>query len=208
MINCCNDIDNYALTGSTSIYGEDKITAQQVLITTVKKVKECVAVCEELTNNIDNLLTERIVTYPDGAMSIYLEFNGFKAKTPGYRWHFLFNENAKSPIEVAGNVNCAINECLNVLNTVVARLLDYPTIEKALNELKTAVNGSYVDVYNECAMTYLELAGSTAKAVNDLVKLLNSLEETVTKIAVLYNGENEELTMLVNLIEEETITGV
>ena len=191
MLDCIKDIDNYALTGHTSIYNEDGLTAQQLLMTCAKRVKECINVCEVLHSNNYKLI-ETKTNYNSQSEELVIGLNSlFNAKAYVNRFFLLFKENAKSPIELAGTINNAINECLNVLTSTTTFFDSYDDeLVTADNEkLKSLINTAYVDIYDDCAMTLLELAGITAKNVNELVTCVNALEELTNKIVATYDGE-------------------
>ena len=56
------------------------------------------------------------------------------------------------------------------------------TIEQKVAELKEQVNSSYVHIFDENAMTIDELAGNTAKAVNECIKAVNMLSDIVLEV--------------------------
>lgn len=56
------------------------------------------------------------------------------------------------------------------------------TIGQKVEKLKEQVNNSYVHIVNEDARTNLELAGCTAKAVNECVKAVNMLSDLVLEV--------------------------
>lgn len=56
------------------------------------------------------------------------------------------------------------------------------TLEQKVEALKVQVNNSYVDIYNEDAMDLGELAGHTAKAVNECLKACNMLGDLLVEI--------------------------
>lgn len=206
-LDCIKDIDNYALTGCTSIYNEDGLTAQQLLITCAKRVKECINVCEVLhTNNYE--VVETTNTYNSNAEELVIGLNKlFSAKAYVNRFFFLFKENAKSPIELAGTINSAINECLDVLASTTSLLTNFSDskVQEDVKVLTSLITGAYVDIFDDCAMTLLELAGITARHVNDLVKAVNSLELITDNIINVYNGDSEEYSTIFSGAEDEIL---
>lgn len=198
MIDCINNIDNYALTGHTSVYNEDGLTAQQLLILCAKRIKECVNVCEDLHARGYNIINAR-ATYNADSEEIAITLEKILRRANYItRHYFLFNENAKSVIELAGSINKAINECLNVLAKVCSALGDNP----GATTLKALIDNAYVDVYDDCAFTILELAGITAKNVNALIEIINKLEDITINI-ITYG--NEEYVTVFDGNENETI---
>lgn len=78
------------------------------------------------------------------------------------------------------------------------------TIDQKVADIKTQVNSSYVGLFNENAMTSLELAGCTAKAVNECLKAVNMLSDLVLEVNGLISMYYEpgEEALLVGGIEE------
>lgn len=202
MLDCIKNIDNFALTGSTSIYGEDTVTAQQLLIKSAKKVKECVNVCEKLYENNYTVITQELTYNAEqeelAIKSIKLSLTNASAYVQ--RFFYLFNENSKSPIELAGNINSAINECLTVIENTCKGLTG-DSIKTLLAEL----DGLYVDIYEDCPMTLLELAGKTAKNVNGLVSTINQLEVIINTLVISYSEDTESLNALTGVEDENVI---
>ena len=56
------------------------------------------------------------------------------------------------------------------------------SIGQKVADLKEQVNTSYVHIFNENAMTQMELAGCTAKAVNECIKAVNMLGDLVLEV--------------------------
>lgn len=56
------------------------------------------------------------------------------------------------------------------------------TLDAKIKAIKDQVNASYVTIFNEDAMTSLELAGCTAKAVNECLKSINMLSDLVLEV--------------------------
>ena len=73
------------------------------------------------------------------------------------------------------------------------------TFGKKIEEIKTQVNNSYVCLFDENSMTALELAGNTARAVNECLKAVNMLCDLVVDlndtIALNYSPEDSMLTL-------------
>lgn len=73
------------------------------------------------------------------------------------------------------------------------------TLDAKIKAIKEQVNTSYVCVFNEDAMTSLELAGCTAKAVNECLKAINMLSDLVlevNKVIALSYEPNEEMLIV------------
>lgn len=56
------------------------------------------------------------------------------------------------------------------------------TLDAKIAAIKEQVNYSYVTIFNEDAMTSLELAGCTARAVNECLKSINMLSDLVLEV--------------------------
>lgn len=73
------------------------------------------------------------------------------------------------------------------------------TLDTKITAIKEQVNASYVHIFNENAMTSLELAGCTAKAVNECIKAVNMLSDLVLEvnevIALGYLAEQEMMIL-------------
>lgn len=119
---------NFALTNNLSIYNEDSTTAQKLTIDCVNKMKECLLMVDDLAKGIENIKD-------------FLQLN--------------YNEKEEE-LEL--------------------------TIGQKVAELKEQVNASYVCVFDENAMSTLELAGNTAKAVNECIKAVNMLSDLVLEV--------------------------
>ncbi|MBO7345324.1 MAG: hypothetical protein J6U92_05245 [Clostridia bacterium] len=118
------------------------------------------------------------------------------------RYFFLFQEDGKSAIELAGNVNKVINEGLTLVAELITKLSVIAGIEDKLKELQTYLDGSYLDVYDECSYTVLELAGNTGKYVNDYITVVNMLITIVdyvnnSELSVDYTDADEMLVTVV-----------
>ena len=137
------NFQRYALTNSVGIYNEDSMTAQQLNIVNANKIKECLLAVEDLATAIENM---------------------------------------KAPLKLNYNGDAEELEL---------------TLDQKVNAIKEQVNSSYVCIFNENAMTNLELAGNTAKAVNECLKAVNMLSELVIDvndiIAMNYASESEML---------------
>lgn len=137
--------NNFALTNSLGVYNEDSMTAQELSIKSANKIKECLLMVDDLATSINNIK----------------EYLGI-------------NYNADS-------------EELEL------------TIGQKVTELKEQVNKSYVCIFNENAMTQLELAGQTAKAVNECIKAVNMLGDLVLEVndfITLNYAKNEEMLIV------------
>lgn len=118
----------FALTSATSIYNEDSMTAQQLNVVNANKIKECLLAVDDLSTAIENMKAGIVANY-----------NGDKEELE-----------------------------LSIGDKVAA--------------IKDQVKASYVCVFNENAMTSLELAGNTAKAVNECLKAVNMLSDLVLEV--------------------------
>lgn len=56
------------------------------------------------------------------------------------------------------------------------------TIDTQIAEIRKQVDASYVCIYNEDAMDNLELAGHTARAVNECLKAINMMTDVIVSI--------------------------
>lgn len=56
------------------------------------------------------------------------------------------------------------------------------SIEQAVADIKTQVNSSYINIFDENAMTASELAGAMACKVNECLKAVNMLSDLVLEI--------------------------
>lgn len=73
------------------------------------------------------------------------------------------------------------------------------SLQEKIDDIREQVNSSYVCIFNENAMTSIELAGSTAKAVNECLKAVNMLIDVVfevnDKLALSYANNSEMLIL-------------
>ena len=135
----------FALTNSTSMYNEDSMTAQQLNIATANKVKECLVAVDDLATAIENMKSALKINYDGDTEELEL------------------------------------------------------TLDAKITAIKEQVNASYVCIFNEDAMTSIELAGNTARAVNECLKAINMLSDLVLEvnklIALNYLSDEEMLVV-------------
>ena len=117
---------NFALTNNLGVYNEDSMTAQELSIRSANKIKECLLMVDDLAKGIENIKDFLKLSYDSEELEL--------------------------------------------------------TIGQKVEELKEQVNSSYVCIFNENAMTQLELAGQTAKAVNECIKAVNMLSDLVLEV--------------------------
>lgn len=213
MINYIN-LDNFALTGNVSRINEDSLTAQQLLIRSARKSRECLRLLAKLGYSIKTAQEETVKEYDAWAEELTLYdkviLTAKDIPITFNRFYFLFAENSKSLIELAGDINKAINECLTFIDKLCGLLLNIdPTKEDTVKELRTHLDSCYVNVFDECSYTTLELAGYTARYVNEFVKSVNMLNDTVNTFdnitpAVAYSV-NEEQAEIAGAVNDEEI---
>ena len=207
MINCI-DLDNFALTGNTSRYNEDSFTAQNLLIKSARRTKECVHLLTNINEGIKGLVNVTSTSYNAKLeeLAIANKLKIIYDKTQAIRrWYFLINENSKSLIELASDINKVINDMLTTLPEIVALLKNITGVEDLVKELETLIDSCYLDVYDSCSYTTLELAGNTAKNVNSFIDIVNSFENVVniinaSSIEITYDADNEGI---ITVIREE-----
>lgn len=201
-------IQNYGLTTSVGVYGEDQYSARRLNIVNSNKIRECLLVLDYLTSEIESLKVAFDVQYEGSQEELDFIFNTKveHVKQSVNKLYFsVFHENSMSPIELNGEISKLINECLEIVNNLVDNLKDingaittdynesnemlsiyYEALIKVISESVTAikeqVDASYVYVYNEDAMNNLELAGCTAKSINECLKAINMLYDLVKEI--------------------------
>lgn len=201
----CIDLDNFSLTGHYSRYNEDSLTAQQLLIRCVRKTKETTETLTSISEGIDGFLKYLRIAYDEGneELTVHEEYYITTSIRQNLnRYFFLFQEDGKSAIELAGNVNKVINEGLTLVAELITKLSVIAGIEDKLKELQTYLDGSYLDVYDECSYTVLELAGNTGKYVNDYITVVNMLITIVdyvnnSELSVDYTDADEMLVTVV-----------
>lgn len=110
----------------------------------------------------------------------------------------IYNEESKTAQGLM--IQCAkkVQECMKILSIygdMIENIQKYlkmeyeeqseelvMTMTEKVEALKVQINNSYVDIYNECAMSSGELAGHTAKAVNECLKACNMLGDLLIDI--------------------------
>lgn len=212
MFKSIEELQNYALTGNVSRYNEDSLTAQQLMIATTKKARECLQTLVNIADGINGLYVALTVEYNGNLEELKLAEKVnivVKAVEVFNKFYFLFAENSKTLIELSGNVNNGINQAL-VHITDVLPMLEGLDVDSELAELKSHLATCYVDTFDECSFTTLELAGNTARNVNELVKAVNMLGDIVTKInaslmPLAYDNENMTTPVIFNEDEETGI---
>ena len=114
----------------------------------------------------------------------------------------IINEDAMTAEQLSLVNNKKIAECIEVVDALadsisnMAVLLDYDqedeelvlTIQDKAKEIKAQCDSSYVNLFNEDAMTSLEREGCMARAINECVKAVNMLTDLVLEI-------NEKFTL-------------
>jgi hypothetical protein len=198
------DLDNYALSGHTGRINEDNNTASYLLLKTVKKCKECCNVLAGLCDGVELIRNVNVVEYDPNSenLSLYTRYFIDTSTVKNGKRYFLFNEDSKSFIELAAIVNKKINEGLQAIEKaydVLATLEDLEVSTELKNELKNHVNACYVNVFDDCSMTTLELAGATARNVNDFVTAINLLSDVIEQV-------NKATFELATYTDPETLT--
>ena len=124
----------------------------------------------------------------------------------------IYNEESKTAQGLMIQCTKKIQECMKILSVYAEMIeniqkflkMEYEeesnelvmTLEQKVEALKVQINNSYVDIYNECAMTSGELAGHTAKAVNECLKACNMLGDLLVEIndnVITYDIDNNML---------------
>ena len=126
----------------------------------------------------------------------------------------LYNEDSMTAQQLAIQSANKIKECMIAIDDLATAIeniqkflqMNYEeeseqvviTIEQCVKEIKNHVNSSYVHIFNEDAMTSGELAGCTAKAVNECLKAVNMLSDLVLDIndnVITYDSDNNMLIL-------------
>lgn len=205
-------VENYALTGCVSVNNEDGLTGQYLLMNSARKVRECLTTLLSISTAINSVTVDMLVDYNKtdeelGIINVLL----LKVSSSNSlrKFYFLFNENSKSQIELAGDITSAINQSLDYMPEILFKIKELdPEKENTVKELTQVINNSYVNVYDDCAMNLLELASNTAKAVNSLVRLVNDVYELINTINGLtlttadFTGEDETLSTNISVNNE------
>ena len=126
----------------------------------------------------------------------------------------LYNEESKTAQGLMIQCTKKIQECMKILSLYGDMLsniqsflhMNYEeqseelvmSLEQKVTDLKVQINNSYVDIYNECAMSSGELAGHTARAVNECLKACNMLGDLIVELndqVITYDINSEMLTV-------------
>ncbi|MBO5712863.1 MAG: hypothetical protein J6R88_01500 [Clostridia bacterium] len=208
MIKLLESLTNYALTGHTSRYNEDGLTGQQLLIKSARTCKKCLETIVNVMEGINTAYPEVLAT----ATQVGTTANGNlyelglqqNIKIPVAKvdkintFYFLFAEDGKSLIELSADINnCVLQGLEQVEKLSNAFTLLHSSTEEKVSELKTYLNGCEVVVFDDCALTVLELAGHSAYNVNQLVKAVNivlTIVNNLNDLGLLY--EDEAITTL------------
>ena len=198
----CIDLDNFALTGNVSRYSEDSLTAQQLLIKTARRTKETVALLKSMVDGLKNFTSVEYNTPLEELVLKTVEYSQTNYITKHY---FLFNENSKGFIELAGDISKVINNALECYPEIISIIKDLQAIKDVdgvqakLTELETHVDSCFSPIYDECSYTTLELAGHTANKLNEFIITVNMVEEIVilfNSTPVTYDSTEEMLEVL------------
>lgn len=155
-IDCIENLSDYAVTGQTSIYGEDSITAKALIMKCARTMRECIKVLFEIDKQVNNtnVSTFQPMFYP------------------------LYHEDSKSLIELAGDIYKANNDCITFIDELAVKVAELDSSKtEQVKTLRESLNSAYVDIYDDCAMNILELAGLTGAVVNDCIEQVNKLYE-------------------------------
>lgn len=190
MRKCIENLNDYAVSGQTSIYGEDSITAKALIMKCARKMRECVKVLMGVEQSVTGttLSTYQPMFYP------------------------LYHEDSKSLIELAGDIYKANNDCITFIEELIVKVIELDSSkEEQLTELRNTLNTAYVDVYDDCAMNILELAGLTGAIVNDCVENVNNFYNIVAGVKAPedeeggyeYDENEETLIVATNYVEDD-----
>lgn len=103
----------FALTNSTSVYGEDSKTAQELLIQSARKVAECMDKIIHYGELIEALGLE----FEDEELQLNIETMYKEIKNQvNATYSCIYDENSESAIELAGNAAKMANECVKTVN--------------------------------------------------------------------------------------------
>ena len=205
----CIDLDNYALTGNVSRYNEDSLTAQQLLMKSARRTKDALHLLKSLYDGVKSMYTTLELNYDNKTEALSIADATkipFSSALPIRKYYFLFNENSKAFIELAGDIAKVINEGLNAFTEITTKLSNVEGIEDKLKELSSFVDNCYIDIYDDCSYTTLELAGNTACKVNEFITAVNMLEDlakyinSASKVVITYDSDGE---MLITVITEQ-----
>lgn len=210
MIECIN-LDNYAVTSNASRYNEDSLTAHNLIMRTAKRTKQAIQLLKSLYDGITAMYSNLKAEYVESLEELDLALiKTIPYDNPSYltRYYFLFNEDAKGLIELAGDINKSVNNGFTAYAEMITQLSNINGIEDKLKELENYVDSCDIAIYDECSYTTLELAGHTAKNVNDFITAVNMLEDIVkfinnSKLTIDYDSDNEMIiTVIANDNEE------
>lgn len=116
------NFNNYALTTSVGIYDEDSMTAQQLNIKSANKIIECLKAVEEAVETLTTIKEVLKISYEEGNEELTLTLDqkveDVKNQVNG-TYTCIFDENAMSNLEQAGNMARAVNECVKTVNMFV-----------------------------------------------------------------------------------------
>ena len=209
MIDCIN-LDNYAVSTNVSRYNEDGYTAQNLLIKSARRCKDCLKLLTSLNDGVAQMFNTIKTEFNAGAeeLSIAEQVHIVYDKSRAIaRYYFLVNENSKSLIELASDINKVINNMLATVPDIIAKLGNVAGIEDKLAELQAHIDTCYLDVYDECSYTTLELAGATARNVNEFITAVNMLESiadfiNANQFTVEYDGADEMIITLIDSVDD------
>lgn len=114
---------NYGLTTSVGVYNEDSMTAQQLNIQSANKIIECLKAVEEKANRLTAIEEKLKIEYNEGNEELILTFeeeiSALKDQINN-SYRCIFDEDAMTNLEQAGNMARAVNECVKTVNMFVA----------------------------------------------------------------------------------------
>lgn len=120
----------FALTNSTSIYGEDSKTAQELLIRSAEKVAECMDMVLAYGEAIENMQTYIDLNYNGDTeeLKVTVETAVKELKEQVNKTYAcIYDEDSESAIELAGNTARIANECVKTCNMLGDLILNVNT---------------------------------------------------------------------------------
>lgn len=112
----------FGLTNAISLYNEDSMTAQQLVIEGNRKIAECLSEIERMWVDIEDIKASLLLTYTGDKEELEISIDEAleevkKQVDASYRC--IIDEDSMTALEQAGSQAAAINECIKAVNMMV-----------------------------------------------------------------------------------------
>lgn len=138
-----NNFRRYALTSNTSIYNEDAVTAQGLLMECRKTIAECMKEVNRSSERLKVIEDNLSISYDGDIEELKLSITNAVAlikEQVESSYTSLFNEDAMTNLENSGQMAKAVNECVKAVNLLS------DTVDLITDHLKLTYDGNNEEI--------------------------------------------------------------